>query len=397
MNAGFLDEEVRSGYKVTRDIKKLWSVQLRLLEKFMTVCDEHNLEYFAMFGTMLGAVRHGGFIPWDDDVDVAMPRDDYDRLSRMTELFESPFFLQTPENDPAAAPRFMRLRDGGTTFIPPDFPNFMTKGGHFGCYIDILPLDDAPSGFAARRIARAAARCGKFRKRRAPLEEMDLSEMPDWKRKHCRMPFPRTYAELTERYRAICTRYHARAERAKYYTIPVLLGDRGALLFEKSLFSAGAPMDFEHLTVRVPSGHEALIRRIWKDGAALPHVSEREPKHVGFIDTDAPYTAYTARYTDVFEGLAGKEVLLFGAGNMLNIYMERHGERFPPRCVFDNDEKKWGRAPCGVPVLPPARIPEMKGEDTRLIVISLYHKEIGEQLLSMGVPEYFVFMDGWKY
>jgi hypothetical protein len=258
-------------------------------------------------------------------------------------------------------------------------------------------LDDAPSARAARRVARAAARCGKLRARRAPLEEMDLSEMPAWKRKHCRMLFPRTYPELTERYRAICVRYRARAEGAAYYTVPVLLGNRGGLLFEKSLFSAGVPMDFEHLTVRVPSGYETLIRRIWKDGSALPHPEEREPKHAGFVDTDRPYTAYTARYTDVFKGLAGREVLLFGAGNMLNIYMERYGDRFPPRCVFDNDGKKWGRTLCGVPVLPPARIPEIMDDGSRLIVISLYHREIGEQLIGMGVTDYFVFVDGWKY
>lgn len=397
MNAHFFDEEERSGYTVTRAVKKLWAVQLRLLERFMAVCDAQGLKYFAMFGTMLGAVRHGGFIPWDDDVDVAMPRTDYDRLSRMAERFEAPFFLQTPENDPAAIPRFMKLKDGDTTFLPPDFPNFMTKGGHFGCGIDILPLDDAPSGRAARRMARAAARCQGLRQRRAPLAEMEAAEMPAWKRKHCRMLFPRGYAELTERYRAICTRYRAKAEGTEYYAIPVLSGERGGMVFEKSLFSARVPMPFEHLRVPVPSGCETLIRRIWKDGPALPRPSEREPKHVGFIDTETPYKTHIARYTDVFKDLAGKEVLLFGAGNMLNIYMERYGECFPPRCVFDNDENKWGRRLYGVPVMNPARLSEMKGADARLIVISLYHAEIGKQLRSMGVRDYYVFIDGWKY
>jgi hypothetical protein len=291
----------------------------------------------------------------------------------------------------------MKLRDGNTTFLPPDFPSPMTKGGHFGCGIDILPLDDVPSGRAARRLARAAARCQRLRQRRAPLTEMDPAEMPAWKRKHCRMLFPRTYAELTERYRAICTRYRARTEETAYYTMPVLLGAYAGLLFEKSLFASRIPMDFEHLQAPVPSGYEALIRRIWKNGAALPAPDARAPKHAGFIDTERPYTAYTARYTDVFKGLAGKEILLFGAGNMLNIYMERYGERFPPRCAFDNDARKWGGTLCGVPVVNPARIPEMKGADARLIVISLYHREIGEQLQAMGAEDYYVFIDGWKY
>jgi lipopolysaccharide cholinephosphotransferase len=397
MNARFFDEEERSGYTVTRAVKKLWAVQLRLLECFMAVCDARGLKYFAMFGTMLGAVRHGGFIPWDDDVDIAMPRADYDRLSQMPEVFEAPLFLQTPENDPAAVPRFMKLKDGDTTFLPPGFPNSMTKGGHLGCGMDILPLDDAPSRSAARRLARAAARCQRLRERRAPLEEMDPAEMPEWKRRRCRMLFPRSYAELTERYRAICTRYHAKAEETDYYTVPVLSGERSGMILEKSLFATCVPMRFEHLRLPVPSGCETLIRQIWHDGSALPGLSEREPKHVGFIDTETPYTTHTARYTDVFKGLAGKDVLLFGAGNMLNIYMERYGDRFPPRCVFDNDEKKWDRRPYGVPVVSPARLPEMKDAGARLIVISLYHEEIGKQLRAMGIEEYYVFMDGWKY
>jgi lipopolysaccharide cholinephosphotransferase len=397
MNEVFFDEEVRSGYTVTRGVKKLWAVQLGLLERFMAACDAHNLRYFAMFGTMLGAVRHGGFIPWDDDIDVAMPRDDYDRLSRMPEIFEAPFFLQTPENDPAAVPRFMKLRNGDTTFIPFGFPDSLTKGGHFGCYMDILPLDDAPSGLAARLTARAAARCQKLRRKSAALREMDLSEMPAWKRRRCRMMFPRTYEDLTERYRAICVRHRANAEKMKYYCIPVLYGNRGNPAFEKTLFADSVSMDFEHLKIPVPAGYARLTERIWKDGSALPDLSEREPKHKGFIDTETPYTAHITRYTDVFKGIAGKEILLFGAGNMLNIYTERYGECFPPKCVFDNDKRKWGKTLCGVPVLSPARIPEMKGPGARLIVISVYHVEIGEQLRNMGVDDYYVFMDGWKY
>ena len=76
----FLDAEVRDGYQVTSEMKRIWAVELDLLCEFQRVTDKYGIKYIAEGGTMLGAVRHGGFIPWDDDVDIMMMRDDYDKL-----------------------------------------------------------------------------------------------------------------------------------------------------------------------------------------------------------------------------------------------------------------------------------------------------------------------------
>lgn len=87
-------------------------VMLRLLKSFHAICEEHGLRYWLDAGTLLGAVRHGGFIPWDDDVDVLMPRDDYARFCAIA-ADELPFdmFFQTPETDPGFSCPWVKIRD----------------------------------------------------------------------------------------------------------------------------------------------------------------------------------------------------------------------------------------------------------------------------------------------
>ena len=122
---------------------------LILLRVFDEVCREFNLTYIATHGTLLGALRHGGLVPWDDDLDVAMPRADYEKLVYFAEqgVFPEPLLLQTPENDENSF-------SGGYAKL------FLRKAGASECgdadvergqdiWMDILPLDDCPLDDAA--------------------------------------------------------------------------------------------------------------------------------------------------------------------------------------------------------------------------------------------------------
>ena len=83
INSDFLKEEYRNGYLITEKMKKVWAVELDLLSELDRVCKKYNIKYYAAFGTLLGAIRDKGFIPWDDDIDVWLLRDEYERLKQV--------------------------------------------------------------------------------------------------------------------------------------------------------------------------------------------------------------------------------------------------------------------------------------------------------------------------
>lgn len=95
----FFDEECRNGFCIEPMMKKAWAAELETLSTFQSVCEKNGLTFWMYAGTLLGAVRHRGFIPWDDDVDVAMPREDYQKLLQLppTEL-PGDYHLLSPHN-----------------------------------------------------------------------------------------------------------------------------------------------------------------------------------------------------------------------------------------------------------------------------------------------------------
>ncbi len=87
-------DEMRNGFLVTSHRKKLWNVQLGLIKEFARICEKHNLRWFAIGGTLMGAARHKGFIPWDDDVDLAMLRPEFEKLKKIApQEFKAPYFF----------------------------------------------------------------------------------------------------------------------------------------------------------------------------------------------------------------------------------------------------------------------------------------------------------------
>ena len=116
--------------------------QLRILKEIQDICSRNGIRHFAIAGTLLGAVRHKGFIPWDDDIDIGMLRSDYCKFMERAKIeLSSDFFLQTWETDPGFGLPMAKIRINNTTIVEGASANVKC---HQGIFVDIFPFDEKP-------------------------------------------------------------------------------------------------------------------------------------------------------------------------------------------------------------------------------------------------------------
>lgn len=132
--------------RIDECINEVWQQEQEILDVIHDFCVNNNLKYSLIFGTLLGAVRHGGFIPWDDDIDIIMPRTDYEKLiSLWNQHAPEGYILQNKRTDDDFTQNFTKIRKNNTTFIQSE--NEKYKKYHKGIFVDIFPADRvAPKG-----------------------------------------------------------------------------------------------------------------------------------------------------------------------------------------------------------------------------------------------------------
>lgn len=377
-------------FVVSDKMKKVWEVELDLLEKLDKVCKKNGLRYFLIHGTLLGAVRHKGFIPWDDDLDVAMPRKDYERLKEIaTREFEFPYFLQTPENDPNTYNNgYLRLRNSNTTGME-------TKDiGHdcnLGIWIDILVLDDGVSEERKREKKRVRIhRIQCLLRAKTYGAEVpcfgNLSEK-EWRRY--------TFASKFYSRKRLCEKL---LEEQLRYNNPdssdiVIYNEGDYRPFAKTDFENVVFLEFEGRKYPAPAGYKHWLEVIMgHDYMKFPPIEKRRPHHQGIFDTEKSYREYNRIFSDLFGGAKGKRIILFGAGLMSEDYMKKHGIRYKPDLFIDNDQLKWGTKKFGIPIKNPEVLKMIPEEERHLIICSFYYKEIEKQLAEMGIGNYHIYV-----
>ena len=127
------------------EFKKLQKVQIEIMDEIHRICTENNITYYIIGGTALGARRHSGFIPWDLDIDIAMPREDYENFADICKSALSPRFMYRNYRNTKAYSHPHALLCIKNTFLSNKFSKYNPTEYNIGIYLDIFPLDSAPN------------------------------------------------------------------------------------------------------------------------------------------------------------------------------------------------------------------------------------------------------------
>ncbi len=282
----FFNEEVICDFKVDLHRKKIWAVSLDLLFKFDEICRKHGLKYTLAYGSLLGAIRHRGFIPWDDDIDVFMTREDYEHLMLLESEFKFPYYLQIPGKDNGYLFSFPKLRNSNTTALS---YAFRYERFNQGVALDIFILDNYnPATLeldleSSRRLL--AVCCALMRRGNPHPDEKDIDSMN-------RFPEIRD-GEIVIRELEATLKKNQNNITDKYICLCNLFYDIHKGIFEKKHFDSVQSIDFYGHKVLIPAHYDTILKTIYGDYMALPPIEERGRWHAGaLMDPDKPYTEY---------------------------------------------------------------------------------------------------------
>jgi LPS biosynthesis protein len=297
-------------------INQVKMVQIDLLQKLVTVCHKYDLKIYPVYGTLLGIIREGGMIFGDDDIDVALPREDYDKLMRLTDEFNGKYFLQTPFTDDCFYGGYTKLRNKETTAIHPQ--NEWTNACE-GIAIDIFPIDAAYMApkKEKRKIRKIrflqrllyAKSYGYFRK----FKDMELLHWKTYK----------YMGKLFERNKLIEKLYKVMRmgdEKEKNHAIYCHYSNRNvnsARYINMSDFQITMSLLYEDIALDVPLGWDRILRGFYGNGYMNRHGFREEKQRHGFYDVNTPYTVYKKRFGGLqYPTEINEPIVLFGDGSL---------------------------------------------------------------------------------
>ncbi len=271
-------------YQLTdEDIGNIQNCLMEMMLDIDSVCEKYHLEYAITGGAMLGAVRHGGFIPWDDDIDICMPRHDYNRFYMLfMREFSDKYHLQYIEKDPKYDLNFMKVRMKNTTYLEV----FDMDEEKAGIFIDIFPAENTFSNPFLRVIHGMAcdgmlllSSCVRMATKDRRLfkytKESDVEKPVRVKvligRVLTSFRSSRWWYLLTERVLSLC-----KENKSKYISVPCGRKHFFGEFYKRSTFYPSERRKFEEESFKCVKDPDAYLTNMYGDYMKVPPVEERE-------------------------------------------------------------------------------------------------------------------------
>lgn len=263
------------------DLQKKLLEMLTWLTRFL---DENGLRYYAVGGTALGAIRHGGFIPWDDDIDIALPRPDYIKLMQLFKCDHGQYRLETPyDNNPDYLYTYCKFYDKETTLIERQRKNVKR-----GVYIDVFPLDGVGDTFSEslkylkkvdKKNMLLMSKVCALRRERAFYKNLAILLM------RC-IPFTNT--------KKLSLKIDAMAQQKSYSESLFVANLNGTYrdreIMNKKIFGNPINAKFENICIKCPELYEEFLTNLYGNWRQLPPEDKRGKQHdFVFLDLTKSY------------------------------------------------------------------------------------------------------------
>lgn len=378
-----------TSYESNQVMQQVQQIHLGMLQAIHEICRRHGLTYFMVYGTLLGAVRHKNFVPWDDDADIAMPREDYEKFIKIaSEELKGGCMVQTMYNDDCFYGGYAKLRLNHTTALD---GNNLGKKCNQGIWVDIIPIDNAYSDDEKNVVIKKQVyfyQCllymkvynrlpgceGKsrlkeliYRRRAKKYSKEDLCRKLDETLKSC---------DSTDGVKAIFTH---------------ISGPVSYKCFDQHDFDNVVMMDFADMRLAAPGNYIHCLQIMeGEDYMRIPPMKERKCKHQVFYDCNKSYESYQDKFV-IPDNFGERQIAAIGEWDEISMYIKSVPKKLRPEVIISEDRQCYSSR--GEKMSVDFEDVIQNKQKYNFVICNGYDfPKAEERLKSMGVDNYFIWI-----